>query len=378
MNNINKIKDWNEGAKGSLFNNNIKRPWIHIGFCIIVFALSFAAISIYTANLDTGEYTIGSGSDYAIKLRISKINSHALELGTSICTFFLLCVYIGRWLCRKWYLKNKIKKFLLLLLIFCFFLTLLGGLLVQYLFHPVNMHLMAYLLNISPFIILSVITGVFIKLIRASLKNQIQNITAEATQKQSELKMLQSQISPHFLFNTLNNLYGLSLTQQDRLPKLLLKLSDLLRYSVYDIKKSFVSLSEELEYIKNYIDFEKIGLGERLILNCSLETVIDKEIRIAPMILIVFIENAFKHSINSMREKIFIDMSLKISDDQIFFSIKNTYIEQTGKDIIISGETGIGLDNTIKRLKLLYEKQYEYVQKIDKGYYVVDLKLKIK
>jgi LytS/YehU family sensor histidine kinase len=106
---------------------------------------------------------------------------------------------------------------------------------------------------------------------------------------------------------------------------LLLKLSELLRYSVYDAKELFVPLKSEIAYINNYIEFEKIRIGERLHLTTSIEIVLSDDIKIAPMLLIVFIENAFKHSKNTIDKDVYIDIALKTWHKTILFSVKNSH-----------------------------------------------------
>jgi LytS/YehU family sensor histidine kinase len=196
-------------------------------------------------------------------------------------------------------------------------------------------------------------------------------------QKESELELLRSQISPHFLFNTLNNLYGLSITQHEKIPSLIVKLSDLLRYSVYNTKQSFVLLSDELSYIHNYIDLEKIRVGERLVLNMHIEEQTG-DIRIAPLLLIVFIENAFKHSKNSFNLKVKINIDLRINNNTIFFFIDNTCGEETGLSNYLEKSMGMGLQNTIRRLDLLYPGEYTLNHFKENNIYKISLQLKVK
>lgn len=228
-----------------------------------------------------------------------------------------------------------------------------------------------------PFFIIGLVMGVFIKLIRASIKKQVQGAQLTAEQKQSELNLLQSQLSPHFLFNTLNNLYGISITQHEQVPALLLKLSDLLRYSVYDTKKPFVPITDELEYILNYISFEKLRISDRLVLQTDIEIIKNPNITIAPMVLIVFIENAFKHARNTLDQKIYVHISLKITGYFIVFSVENSYSEVKKENSIIQASSGLGLANTIRRLNLLYEKDYELERYVKDNWYIVQLRLKI-
>ncbi len=115
-----------------------------------------------------------------------------------------------------------------------------------------------------PLFLLSLATGMFIKLVRERVNQQLHEAQVSAINSQSELQLLQAQLSPHFLFNTLNNMYGISISQHEKIPALLLKLSELLRYSVYESKERYVPLKEEFSYIHNYIEFEKLRLADRL------------------------------------------------------------------------------------------------------------------
>jgi LytS/YehU family sensor histidine kinase len=160
------------------------------------------------------------------------------------------------------------------------------------------------------------------------------------------------------------------------IPPLLLKLSELLRYSVYDAKELFVPLKDEVAYINNYIEFEKIRIGDRLVIKSTIDE-IGENLKIAPMILIIFIENAFKHAKNSTDENIYIDMELKTFANSILFTVKNSY--QVNEEGGIAGKySGFGLDNVQKRLALLYPNQYDLKLEANDGFYKVMLQLKIK
>ncbi len=217
--------------------------------------------------------------------------------------------------------------------------------------------------------------GILIKVTRHSISSQLTEAKASAAQSMSELHFLQSQLSPHFLFNTLNNLYGISLSQHEKIPSMLLKLSDLLRYSVYEAKELYVPLSDEIEYIRNYIDFERLRIGERLELDVNIEEVFGNNVKIAPLLLIVFVENAFKHSKNTLSDKIQISITLKTFGKDILFAVKNSYDPETesGKK---EGYKGLGLENVQKRLDLLYPEKYELTILAKDNIYSVKLQIK--
>lgn len=228
-----------------------------------------------------------------------------------------------------------------------------------------------------PMMIIGLTLGVMIKVVHTVTQNQLIDAKSQAAHSKSELHVLQSQLSPHFLFNTLNNLYGLSISDHEKIPVLLLKLSELLRYSVYDINELYVPLKDEIAYIRNYIDFEKLRLGDRLVFNAAIDEIKDPNIRLAPMLLIVFIENAFKHSKNSSASEISIDIHIKLWADSILFSIRNTYGREDQQQNSLNKNSGMGLPNVQKRLQLLYPDTHALRMYRDERYHCVDLRLKI-
>lgn len=219
--------------------------------------------------------------------------------------------------------------------------------------------------------------GLLVSLIYHKLKQQIKIAETAAAHSKSELQLLQSQLSPHFLFNTLNNLYGISLREPDKTPGMLLKLSELLRYSVYDAKDSFVPLKDELNYLKNYIEFEKIRIGDRLDLKIDIEEFNTDNIRIAPMLLVVFVENAFKHAKNNLSDKIQIEISMKQWINQLLFAVKNSHKDSGAADTM-DKHSGFGLQSTIKRLELLYPNAHDLKIEKDEDSFSVMLRVNIK
>jgi sensor histidine kinase YesM len=305
-------------------------------------------------------------------------NEEIEELAVAVTICFFGCFYIGWCFPMLWIPRDK--KLLNYIISILAIIVAIG---VIWLFAHADFPLHSMpainlLLYWLPFIILSAAIGALVNVIRVTVRNQLQQANVTAANSLSELHLLQSQLSPHFLFNTLNNLYGLSLTQHEKIPTLLLKLSDLLRYSVYDAKELFVPLKEEVAYINNYIDFEKIRIGDRLTLTTSIETITGNQIKIAPMLLIVFIENAFKHSKNTIEKEVVIDISLKIWGDSILFSVKNSYSDGNDKNGILKNGSGLGLTNVTKRLQLLYHNQYHLQVENKDGSYNVMLQLKMK
>lgn len=302
------------------------------------------------------------------------------QLALAYTLYFLVGVYTGRYLSVIWTSSNKYLPSRLYTILISIILVSIGWLFLHVQFPLQDKMVLNLLLSGLPISILSLTIGILVKLTRTMIKIQLQEARATAEQSLSELHLLQSQLSPHFLFNTLNNLYGISITDHEKIPALLLKLSDLLRYSVYDGKEMFVSLKDEIAYIKNYIDFEKLRVGERLALNMVIEEESNPAIKIAPMLLIVFIENAFKYAKNTMDEKIQIDIVIKIVGDAILFIVKNSYNKDghCNENNPVKGNSGLGLANVSKRLKLLYAGEHDIKIDNEEGFYCVTLQLKIK
>lgn len=290
--------------------------------------------------------------------------------------FFLDCIYAGRWFCIRWFVRGRGIAFLFYALPFFAGLLLIWYFSIRIGFDKPRLGFVEFSLEYGPFFFIGLITGFVIKLIRAYGQRQLQEARIKAEQKESELNLLQSQLSPHFLFNTLNNLYGISINDGSRIPSMLLKLSDLLRYTVYEGKKTYVPLTDELEYIANYIAFEKIRISDRLVLEETVATV-DPAIKIAPLVLIIFVENAFKHAKDTLDQKIHIVLHLEISSNFIQFGISNSYRREKEESGLLDEHSGLGLANTIKRLDLLYGNNYELRSYIHDHRYHVDLRLRI-
>jgi len=299
------------------------------------------------------------------------------EITALLVTIYLFGgVYTGRYIAQLWVPKNRTIPNWILILLTLTIVVCFGWILVYVEVALSKKTFLNILFLAFPFLLLSLTIGIFIKLIRTIIKSQLRNAKIQAEQSKSELNLLQSQLSPHFLFNTLNNMYGISISQHEKVPALLLKLSELLRYSVYDARELFVPLKSEITYINNYIDFEKIRIGERLILNTSIDQVLDNEIKIAPMLLIVFIENAFKHAKNTADPHIIIDIGLKALGQSILFSVKNSFSGSNDGNSLLNKNSGLGLENASKRLQLLYASDYDLKIQIEEGFYSVFLQLK--
>jgi two-component system LytT family sensor kinase len=190
---------------------------------------------------------------------------------------------------------------------------------------------------------------------------------------QMQLNALKGQLNPHFLFNTFNTLYGISLEFPDRTPDLIMKVSQLMRYQLDSSNKQCVSLEEELSFINSYIQLEKERVGYRcdITYDCKIDN--ENAYKVSPMLLIAFIENAFKHGTCAI-ENCFVRIFITVENGLLHLHVINSI--PTKKTNVIS--TKIGLKNTIERLNLIYGKEYKLDIQDDKNTYIVDLKLQLK
>lgn len=180
------------------------------------------------------------------------------------------------------------------------------------------------------------------------------NMQLQKENIESQLAILKAQVHPHFLFNTLNNLYSLTLVQSKTAPVVVTHLSELLRYMLYECNDKEVPLDKEIEALKKYVELEKLRYGNRIEVSfvCSGNT---KDMKIAPLLLLPFIENSFKHGISEQLDQCWINLHLYTENGVLFFNLSNSYSVE--KKETIPG--GLGLQNITKRLALIYPDKYE-------------------
>ncbi|KIX22032.1 histidine kinase [Flavobacterium sp. 316] len=170
---------------------------------------------------------------------------------------------------------------------------------------------------------------------------------------QAELMHLKSQVNPHFFFNTLNNLYGLVEKDTAKAQQLILKLSDMMRYSIYEGQNDWVTLGDEITYLENYMDLHKMRYHKEIIIRFDIDTV-DRNIKIMPLLFIIMVENAFKHGVEKLRKDAFVYIRLKATLQHVDFVIENNFDADEQSSI-----QGIGLNNLKKRLELVYLNKHE-------------------
>lgn len=187
----------------------------------------------------------------------------------------------------------------------------------------------------------------------------------------AELRLLKSQISPHFLFNVLNSLYALALEKSEETPDVILKLSDILRYSLYEAQEKEVPVADEVHIINTYIEIERLRIPESARVSFLYKGT-GGGYRIAPMLLLPLVENAFKHGTDSTVGSSYIDAELSCNENVLTFVCKNSFKELPAKDV-----GGIGIQNIRKRLQLLYPQRYRLeIEKNNKEFSVI-LELKL-
>lgn len=176
--------------------------------------------------------------------------------------------------------------------------------------------------------------------------------TLESKKTNAELSLLKSQINPHFFFNTLNNLYGLTVEKSDNAPNVVLKLSDMMRYTIYMGKEDFVPLKDEVNYLQNYIELHKIRYQKKVDIQFTYSNISDYQI--APLLYIIALENAFKHGVEKLTENAYIHINICTDNGNILFEIENNFEKPA-----IKQNSGIGLHNLKQRLQLIYPKKHQ-------------------
>ncbi len=195
----------------------------------------------------------------------------------------------------------------------------------------------------------------------------------ETEHLKTELAFLRSQISPHFMFNVLNGMVALARKKSDLLEPSLIKLSSIMRYMLYENDDEKVPLEKELEYLQSYIDLQKQRFGKSITVTTSIQPV-DKNYCIEPMLLIPFVENAFKHG-TGLAQDAYISICLAAANNVLDFSVTNRFAEESAD--IKDKTSGIGLNNVYRRLNLLYKNSHKLDIKKNDGSFTVSLNLNL-
>lgn len=236
---------------------------------------------------------------------------------------------------------------------------------------PLTKTLLFIILGVYFIILIVIVTGLVIHNLKSIVKNEelkAKFLEAELKLNEQKMQFLKMQIHPHFLFNSLNTIYGYTLKKSDEAPEMVLKLSNLLDYILYQVDKPTVFLQDEINHLKDYVELEKMRFHDTLQVD-FIDKVGDSTMQIAPMLLIPFVENSFKHGA-ILNGKLSVKIVITLSSDELHFLIENS-----AKNINKTN-AGIGLENINKRLEMLYSKAYSLL--IEQKSYRFKVNLNIK
>lgn len=202
--------------------------------------------------------------------------------------------------------------------------------------------------------------------------NQIRSIRQLRNESsRAELMLLKSQVNPHFFFNTLNNLYGLTVEKSDQAPQVVLKISDMMRYTIYEGKKDRVKLKDELEYLLNFIELHKMRYHKKVDIRFH-HQLMDEDSQVTPLLFIILLENAFKHGVENLTQDAWVNISLIAGNGKVVFAIENNFDPNELKE-----QPGIGLENLKRRLELIYPGKHGLSLLANNDVYKAQLQLDI-
>lgn len=294
----------------------------------------------------------------------------ALTTAVLIFAVFMLNDY---WVFRYFYFRKSKAIFVLITFLLIFCLAVLHFTIEYYFFHPYRIvkppHDIPVIFPVlRSFLLFGMVSLISITLLLSDTikKQALRQKKLQEEKIGTELKLLKAQINPHFLFNALNNIFSLSYAKSDKAPDSVLKLSEMLRYVIYDCSHDSVTLHHEVEYIKNFIAFQKMKSEHRQNITFDSDEIqVNKEI--SPMLFVPFIENAFKYSRIEEEKNAQVDIKLASTKHEVRFEIVNT-LPETGKP---QHGKGLGIKNVKQRLDVLYPDNYELnIAESDKNYSV--------
>lgn len=342
-------------------SENIRYVILHILFWIAVW---FFYVYFFSYNSDNRAYVVW-------------FSSFLLPLAAAV-TYFTVYYLIPRYLMERKYLQ---------FILYSFYTFVFASYMIAVIIYACLIFILDFNINLMPpmsknfffiLVLLYLVTGVVSSIsilnnnfATISRNKELQNKILETRLqlKDQELHYLKRQIHPHFLFNTLNTIYGYSLQQSKHTPEIILKLSNLLDYILYQVSKPAVSLKEEVLHIKEYIELEKFRFQDSLKVTFVYDEISD-DTEVAPMLLIPFIENAFKHG-SIVDGYLGIDVRAGLQKGRLDFSVINTYIDDNKE----YKQNGIGMENIRKRLDLHYSNNYKLQQETGDNKYKVQLSI---
>lgn len=356
----------------------IQKPWVlHATFWILVFAIMLVS---------------GPGNDTSLMEVIRKLIN---------ISFYMLVVYINLgYLIPRYMSQKNFMTYCLLLLAMVAVFTPIKVLLLYITYDEADPKEFLILNQQFIFLLLFMIAGgsTVIKIISDWQRHQRDRKELETQRMQSEIQFLKSQINPHFLFNTLNSLYALTLKKSDKAPEIVIKLSEMMRYMLYECNERRVPLQKEVNYIENYLAMESLRQAGSADIQFEVEGEITDQ-TIAPLIFIPFLENSFKHGVNRQIHDGYVHVQMKVLENKLLLRILNSKpVVQTptwphGIAAVMTGQVktekqvstakengevksgGIGLVNVRRRLNLLYPGQYKLDIEDNNKEHIVELSL---
>ena len=290
----------------------------------------------------------------------------------------LYCYPLIYWVLPRYLLKGRYIVFTLIILLWG-----VGGYFLNYSFRTFIFIPLQEVLHFDPidrnrwspnsFLVLTTTAGIvcIIFLFKHWLMKQQQLMRAEKEKITAELQLLKAQVHPHFLFNTLNNIYSFSLSQSPETPQMILRLSSLLSYMLYDCRADEVLLEKEIQVMKDYIELEKARYGDKIDISLNIEGDI-KDKFIAPLLLLPFLENAFKHGTSDQLEKPWLGVDIAVKQYTLHCKIANSK-----NNHVPPGRPGIGIENVRKRLQFIYPDKHELKTSDEGDFFVASLRIEL-
>jgi len=353
-----------KSSKHIIMTINFSKKWVNISIHIIVWAVLIMLPYIINLNRTRPPRPLTSDEENQF-LRLNFISYFYW-----IAIFYFNSILL---IPAFFYKKKYFRYALSILLCMCIAMTVHSLLFTSLLPNLDFNFLRSIWFNIPTFLLTIAASTAFTMI---SDKNQEEKIMLQRDQEtmKTELSFLRSQISPHFIFNILNNIVALVRLKSNELEPTVMKLSGLMQYMLYETDEEKVSIRTETEYLKAYVDLQKQRFGKKV----EIETIFDIESEydeVEPMLLIPFIENAFKHGVGRIDQPKIISY-LKTENETLVFRVKNKY--NPDKTEIKDASSGIGLANVSRRLKLLYDKNHKLEIEKKEGWFIVNLTLNLR
>ena len=291
----------------------------------------------------------------------------------------LFCYTVIYWLMPVYLYKKRFTAFALLLVAAMVVVFLLSTLFITYYYNLANaaklynviwLHAIHFIMGGSPVVCIGFLG---IRLLKTWYREEEKKVAITRAHANAELQLLKAQIHPHFLFNTLNNIYSFTLADRDRAAKLADQLSGMMDYMSIEGEKEWVQVDKEIRLIKDYMSLEKVRYDQRLDINIDINGDFRNKL-IAPLLLIPFAENCFKHGASLMRGKQWVKLNINVQDDMLIFELSNS---KPASSPARQQKNGIGLANVKKRLQLIYPGQHSLQIESTDTVYKVNLKVKL-